>query len=57
MDKAILKCNEGLIQLRQCPKCLYMVMEVDVSWKKKPFDLNDPGEIEMCKFCKGNEKK
>ena len=51
MKKAILKTNEGLIQLYECPKCNYMVMQNDIIWEKPPVDINDTGIINCCKFC------
>lgn len=47
----ILKTEEGLIQLRQCPKCLYLVKEADIVWKRKPIDFDDQGEVASCRFC------
>lgn len=51
MDSAVLKCSEGLVQLRQCPQCGYLVKEVDVVWKRQPTDMTDKGEVEGCVWC------
>lgn len=50
-EKAILKCSEGLIQLRRCPVCNYMVKESDVIFKRQPTTLSDSGEVDRCIFC------
>jgi hypothetical protein len=53
--KRILKSSDGLIQLRQCPKCRYMVREADVVWERQPNDISDDGEIKYCRFCDPDE--
>ena len=51
MKKAILKTDKGLVQLRECPNCKFMVMQNDIIWEKPPIDINDSGVVKYCKFC------
>ena len=56
-NKAILKTEEGLIQLLRCPTCRYMVRQLDIVWSRQPTDMLDDGEIRCCRFCEENEAK
>lgn len=57
MKKAILKTDEGLIQLHECPKCNYMVMQNDIIWKSPSEALHDSKVIKCCKFCTNDYPK
>lgn len=50
MDKEILKSDEGLVQIVKCPRCLYMVKQSDIVWRRQPNDFKEEGEAERCRF-------
>lgn len=49
--RGILKTEDDLVRIRQCPVCLYLIDERDAVWERQPLSLGDPGKIARCRFC------